>query len=108
MDELDDHYDLLFAPGFLRRPEVWNDYKRYLKGLKLRSERALTAPGKDQEKSRKIDAFLERVSVESRISDMNDDADLHDLWVLSEECRLAVFAPEVALKIKNPLSKMPR
>ena len=108
MEELDEHYDLLFAPGFLRRPEVWNDYKRYLKGLKLRCERALTAPGKDQEKSEKIADLLERLTVENSVSDMNDDADLHDLWALSEECRLAVFAPEVPLKIRNPLSKIPR
>ena len=108
MEELDEHYDLLFAPGFLRRAEVWNDYKRYLKGLKLRCERALTAPGKDQEKSQKIDALLERLAVENSISNINDDADLHDLWALSEECRLAVFAPEVPLKIRNPLSKIPR
>ena len=108
MAELDEHYEILFAPGFLRRDEVWNDYKRYLKGLKLRCERALTAPGKDQEKSRKIDDLLERVKIETAIGDMNDDADLHDLWLLSEECRLAVFAPEVSLKIKNPLSKIER
>lgn len=108
MEELDEHYDLLFAPGFLRRAEVWNDYKRYLKGLKLRSERALTARGKDQEKSEKIDGLLERLYIECDISDMNDNADLHDFWVLSEECRLAVFAPEVSLKIRNPLSKIPR
>ena len=109
LPELREHYDLLFAPGFLRRPELWNnDYKRYLKGLKLRAERALTAPGKDQEKSRKIDDLLERLFVEISVSDMKEDADLHDLWALSEECRLAVFAPEVPLKIRNPLSKMPR
>ena len=108
MDELDAHYDLLFEPGFLRRPEVWSDYKRYLKGLKIRCERALTAPGRDREKSEKIDDLLERLSIENSISDMNTDADLHDLWALSEECRLAVFAPEVPLKIRNPLSKIPR
>ena len=108
MDELDAHYDLLFEPGFLRRPEVWSDYKRYLKGLKIRCERALTAPGRDREKSEKIDDLLERLSIENDISDMNTDADLHDLWALSEECRLAVFAPEVPLKIRNPLSKIPR
>ncbi len=108
MDELDEHYELLFEPGFLRRSEVWSDYKRYLRGLKLRCERALTAPGKDREKSEKIDALLERFAIETDISDMNEDADLHDLWVLSEECRLAVFAPEVPLKIRNPLSKIPR
>ena len=109
MDELREHYDLLFAPGFLRREEVWNnDYKRFLKGLKLRAERALTARGKDQEKAQKIDDLLERLFVELSVSDMKDDADLHDLWALSEECRLAVFAPEVPLKIRNPLSKIPR
>ena len=106
MDELDEHYDLLFEPGFLRRSEVWSDYKRYLKGLKLRCERALTSPGRDREKGAKIDDLLERLNIERGISNINDDADLHDLWVLSEECRLAVFAPEVPLKIRNPLSKI--
>jgi ATP-dependent helicase HrpA len=109
LEELREHYDLLFAPGFLRREEVWNnDYKRFLKGLKLRAERALTARGKDQEKALKIDDLLERLFVELSVSDMKEDADLHDLWALSEECRLAVFAPEVPLKIRNPLSKIPR
>ena len=107
-DELDEHYAILFAPGFLRRQEVWSDYKRYLKGLKLRCERFLTSPGKDQEKSQKIEFLLKRVAIECDISDMNDDADLYSLWALSEECRLAVFAPEVSLKIKNPLNKIPR
>ena len=107
-DELDEHYAILFAPGFLRRQEVWSDYKRYLKGLKLRCERFLTSPGKDQEKSQKIEFLLKRVAIECDISDMNDEADLYSLWALSEECRLAVFAPEVSLKIKNPLNKIPR
>ncbi|MBR2372704.1 MAG: ATP-dependent RNA helicase HrpA, partial [Lentisphaeria bacterium] len=107
-DELDEHYELLFAPGFLRRRELWSDYKRYLKGLKLRSERAVTAPGRDLEKSEKIATLLERLRIENGIADINDDADLHDLWTLSEECRLAVFAPEVPLKMRNPLSKIPR
>ena len=63
---------------------------------------------KAQESGERIDALLERLAVENSISDMNDNADLHDLWALSEECRLAVFAPEVPLKIRNPLSKIPR
>ena len=107
-DDLDEHYDILFAPGFLRRQEVWSDYKRYLKGLKIRCERFLTSPGKDREKSQKIEFLLKRVAIESDISDMNDDADLYSLWSLSEECRLAVFAPEISLKIKNPLTKIPK
>ena len=107
MEDLAAHYELLFAPGFLRRPEVWQEYRRYLKGLRIRGERAVVSPGRDREKGERIEELLAKVEAANNISGINTDADLHDLWVLSEECRLAVFAPEVPLKIRNPLSKIP-
>jgi len=86
---------------------VWQEYRRYLKGLRIRGERAVVSPGRDREKGERIEELLAKVEAANNISGINTDADLHDLWVLSEECRLAVFAPEVPLKIRNPLSKIP-
>ncbi|MBQ4336638.1 MAG: ATP-dependent RNA helicase HrpA [Lentisphaeria bacterium] len=102
------HLDWLFAPGFLARPAVWSDYPRYLRGLRLRAERLDSNPAKDAEKLESLEEWLEkfRLAMESAGSFSNAPA-LYDFWLLLEECRLAVFAPEVPLKIRNPMKELP-
>ena len=75
--------------------------------LLFRAGHRVTLWHRDPEKAAKIEELLERVEAGARLLGISEDADLHDLWVLSEECRLAVFAPEVPLKIRNPLAKLP-
>lgn len=106
--DLREHLNWLFAPGFLARPAVWTDYPRYLRGLRLRAERLDSNPAKDAEKLGSLEDWLEkfRLAMESAGTFSQAPA-LYDFWLLLEECRLAVFAPEVPLKIRNPLKELP-
>ena len=105
--EIDAHLELLFAPGFLRRPAVWSDYRRYLRALKLRAQRAADSPGRDLQKGEALEAYAERFDAARRtVADLADSPGLYDFWLLLEECRIAVFAPEVRTAIRSPLAKL--
>lgn len=105
--DLREHLEWLFAPGFLDRPAVWTDYNRYLRGLRLRAERLDSNPAKDAEKLDLLESWLDKfhLAMESAGSFSQAPA-LYDFWLLLEECRLAVFAPEVPLKIRNPMKEL--
>jgi ATP-dependent helicase HrpA len=99
--------DFLFAPDFLRRPAVWSDYPRYLRGLKIRAERFGNNPAKDAEKFAALAPWIERFELATRdVADLTRIPDLYDFWLLLEECRLSCFAPEVPVRIKNPTSRL--
>ena len=101
------HLKLLFAPGFLDRPAVWNNYRRYLRALKIRAQRAADAPGKDLDKAQKIYEWEERFNAAlTTVDDLTDSDGLYEFWELLEECRIAVFAPEIKTSIKSPLAKL--
>ncbi len=105
--DLRTHLKFLFAPGFLRRPAVWSDYRRYLRGLQLRGERLNSNPAKDAEKGQPLYPWQEKFALAlSAVDDLCDAPELYDFWLLMEECRLSLFAPEVTLKIRSPLSKL--
>lgn len=99
----------LFRNHFLRSPAVFESYSRYLRGLKLRLERANAAPGRDEAKLEPIAGFLERfhLAVES-VDEIVLHPELHEFWLLLEEARLAAFAPEVPLAIRAPLRQLER
>ena len=40
------------------------------------------------------------------VSDLLQAPELYDFWLLLEESRIAVFAPEMPLKIKSPVNKL--
>ena len=105
--ELREHLAWLFAPGFLTRPAVWTDYPRYLRAARLRAERFDGNPAKDAEKAAVLAPWREkfRLAMESS-GGFGAAPALYGFWQLLEECRIAVFAPEVPLKIRNPLKNL--
>ncbi|MBQ6352901.1 MAG: ATP-dependent RNA helicase HrpA, partial [Lentisphaeria bacterium] len=61
-DAVEAHLDELFAPGFLRRPAVWNgDCRRYLRALELRAQRMADHPARDAEKAELLGDYPERI-----------------------------------------------
>ena len=106
-DNIIEHLELLFARGFLNRPNIFTDYKRYLRALKLRAQRAADAPGKDLLKQEVLDEWIAKVDAAGKnYSDLSDSEALTNFWMLLEEARIAVFAPEVKTSIKSPLGKL--
>jgi ATP-dependent helicase HrpA len=104
---IEEHLELLFTDGFLKRPAVFSDYRRYLRALTLRARRAADAPGKDIQKSEQLDIWFERFNAALATLDALTDSDgLYNFWELLEEARIAVFAPEVKTAIKSPVAKL--
>jgi len=104
VDDVKEQLNFLFAPGFLRRENVFPDYLRYLRGIKLRAGRIYTAPGKDEEKYDTIAGNIGKFRMLSPDGeDLERNFTAYRYFVTLEEARLAVFAPEVSLKIKNPV-----
>ena len=106
-DDIIQHLELLFAPGFLRRKAVFDHYRRYLKALKLRAQRAADAPGKDLQKGEVLELWISRFNTAlATLNDLTDSDGLTGFWELLEESRIAVFAPEVKTAVKSPLAKL--
>ena len=103
-----EHLDLLFSPGFLRRKAVISDYPRYLRALKLRAERLVNAPARDAQKGEVLEEYLDRFyTAWESVGSLVDSDGLYEFWQLLEECRIAIFAPEVKCAIKSPVAKLP-
>jgi ATP-dependent helicase HrpA len=103
-----EHLDLLFSPGFLRRPAVSTDYPRYLRALKMRAERLVNAPARDAEKGEVLEEYLDKFyAAWDTVGSLADSDGLYEFWQLLEECRIAIFAPEVRCTIKSPVAKLP-
>lgn len=102
-----DHLNWLFRNHFLKSPAVLTDYTRYLRGLKLRGERAAAAPARDEAKLETIAEYAERFRLAAAdVPEIADSPELYEFWLLFEECRLATFAPEVPLKRRAPLRQL--
>ncbi|MBE6389842.1 MAG: ATP-dependent RNA helicase HrpA [Lentisphaerae bacterium] len=105
--EIDEHLHLLFAPGFLRRRAVPDNYRRYLRALKIRAQRAADAPGKDLSKGEVLEEWQERFYAALKtLNDLTDSDGLYEFWELLEESHIAVYAPEVKSSIKSPVAKL--
>jgi len=104
-DDVKEELSFLFAPGFLKRDCVFTDYARYLRGIKLRTGRIYTAPGKDEDKLGGIAKYIEHFRLLAAADGKNLERNFADYryFITLAEARLAVFAPEVTLKIKNPV-----
>jgi hypothetical protein len=104
-ESINEHLDLLFAPGFLNRPNIFYDYKRYLRALKLRAQRAADAPGRDLMKLETLERWIAELdAARQSFRDLSDSDTLTEFWMLLEEAHIAVFAPEVKTSVKNPLA----
>ncbi len=107
--DLGEHLAWLFEPGFLSRPAVWSEYPRILRALRLRAQRMDSNPAKDAEKGSLIAPWIEKFNLAMKSAgDFSAAPALYDFWLLVEECRIAVFAPEVPLKIRNPMKLIPQ
>lgn len=106
-EEIREHLALLFAPGFLKRQAVFNEYRRYLRALKLRAQRAADAPGKDLAKGENLEEWLEKFNAaRATVSELTDSDGLTAFWELLEEARISIYAPEVKTAVKSPLAKL--
>ena len=92
----------------MRRKAVFTDYRRYLRALKLRAQRAADAPGKDLQKGEALSRWDERFyAALATLDDLTSSDGLYEFWELLEEAHIAVYAPEVKTSVKSPLAKLP-
>ncbi len=106
-ERITEHLDLLFSPGFLRRPAVVTDYPRYLRALKLRTERMINAPARDAQKGEILEEYLDKFyAAWDTVGELTDSDGLYNFYLLLEECRIALFAPEVKSTIKGAINKL--
>ena len=96
-----------FRPGFLKTPEAFTNYPRYLKSLTLRLERA--AGGgciKDENKAANISPWAERFFLAVQSCDISRNPQLTEFYLLLEEARIAAFTPELRCNVKSAASKL--
>ena len=103
-----EHLDELFAPGFLRRPALWNgDYRRYLRALELRAQRMSDNPARDAEKAAALGDYPEKIRLLcADYPDLADRPALCGFWKLYEEAAVNCFAPEVQCAIRGAVNKL--
>lgn len=107
-DAVENHLDELFAPGFLRRPALWNgDCRRYLRALELRAQRMADQPARDAEKAELLGDYPERIELLARETpDLAEKPELYAFWQLYEEAAVNCFAPEVRTAIRGAVNKL--
>lgn len=100
--------DVMFRAGFLRDAIVWDNYPRYLKGIRLRLERMNASPARDEEKFAAVEEYFEKFMASfASAGDPGRSAGLLEYHFLLEESLLAVFAPEIRTAVRNPLKLLP-
>ena len=102
-----DELKFFYRPGFLKIPEAFANYPRYLKSLSLRLERA--AGGgciKDEQKASGIIPWIERFFLAAETGDISRNPQLTAFYLLLEEARIAAFTPELRTNVKSAASKL--
>jgi len=99
LDDMRAHLDALVSPGFLRSVpiEILSQYPRYLKALKLRSERALRDPARDQQRMLELKPFTDALTRAEREARANQPEWQALRWDL-EELRVSLFAQELGAR----------
>jgi len=96
IDDIKAQLDFYFRPGFIGFAAMLERYPRYFRGLRLRTERMLGNPAKDQVKIAQVEWFEERFSLSlGSVADFSRAFDLQEFALALQEWRIAVFAPEV-------------
>jgi ATP-dependent helicase HrpA len=86
----------LFRPGFIRWPDLWTRYPRYLQAMMVRLQRLANDPRKDQSKWDPIRPFQQWQDVAvTGLGNAVLPADLQRFAALLQEYRIAQFAPEL-------------
>ncbi len=99
LDDLRAQLDGLVHPGFLRQTPAaaLAEFPRYLKGMRLRVERALRDPARDQARMLEIKPFADAVA-DARQRGVATSPQWQELrWEL-EELRISVFAQELGAR----------
>ena len=99
--------DFYFRPGFLRY-SFWHErYKRYLRGLELRIQRAIANLKQDENKLEPLENYVERIDLAlNNVPELALAPMLYELILFMQELRLAAFAPEVRPLEKVSLEKL--
>ncbi len=89
--------DFLFRKGFLQTPDAVAQYKRYLKSLAIRLDRARSDLNKDAEKGSPISEYIYKFQLAAVNSEkpLEELPYLYDFFLLLEEARIAAFTPEI-------------
>ena len=102
-----DEIKFFFRPGFLKVPEAFANYPRYLKSLTLRLERAAGGGcAKDEVKAANIIPWAERFFLAAESCDISRNPQLAEFYLLLEEARISAFTPELRTNIKSAASKL--
>jgi ATP-dependent helicase HrpA len=99
LDDMQAQLAALVPPGFLRDvpAQALADYPRYLKALRVRAERALNDPVRDQQRMLDLKPFADALAG-ARADGRDADPDWQALrWDL-EELRVSLFAQELGAK----------
>ncbi len=101
IDDIESELEFYFRPGFIRYPLMLENYPRYLRALRLRTERMIGDPAKDRLKMKQVDYFDERFALSiSSVADFGRSFALQEFAMALQEWRIAVFAPEVGTSMK--------
>ena len=99
--DIDSELEFCFRPGFLRGSNWHENYKRVLRGMELRLQRAIANPRNDAAKLAPLEPYAERLRLAVQQVPVLEMAPmLYDFVLLMQEMRLSVFAPEVRAKRK--------
>ena len=67
----------------------------------------MVAPGRDAQKGAPLEPYLDRFAAAlGTLPDLTASPGLYEFWTLLEECRIALYAPEVRSAVKSPLAKL--
>lgn len=96
-----DQLDFLFRDGFLRTYAAFEQYKRYLKSLITRLERANHALAKDISKGAGIARHIKRFQIsEGYEKPLETMPFLYEYFMLIEEARISAYTPEIPTIMK--------
>ena len=74
----------------------------------MRAERLVNSPAADLRKGEVLEEYLDKFyTAWDTIGSLVNSDGLYEFWLLLEECRIAIFAPEVRCSIKSPVAKLP-
>ncbi len=89
--------DYLFRTGFLHTQEAVQEYKRYLKALTIRLERAVSDSRRDIQKGLELDKVIYQfhLAVSTADKPLEQMPQLYDFFLLLQEARISTWAPEI-------------
>ncbi len=87
----------LFRPGFLRTGGAVDHYKRYLRALAVRLERALQGEARDTAKGENLAPYIKNFHIlaDSREKPLEADPALLEFFLLLQEARINTWSPEI-------------